>query len=553
MQWIQNYYAVGNNVFLTALCALLPFAFLFWALTIKRMKGHWAIFVTWLLSILTALIVYRMPVVPALSAAGYGAVQGCLILCWLVINAVFLCNLIIKSGNFDTITSSIASISNDRRIQAILIGFCFSAFLEGTTGIATPVAIGATMMIGLGFPAFTAVVVCLVGNTFPVPFGSIGLPTVTTVNAAFSGVEGALLALSGSVGGLMCVYALITPFFMLIIMCGWKSAREVIPLCLAAGVSYIIPNFFLTRYAGPELPSLISPLVSLGAVITFLKFWKPKTLWRFDGESPQAQENKAGHKGSVKKILYAWTPFILVIISMIAWSHPAFRAFSASLPFRISIGSWPGLHGVVYQAAPIVSGPELYAAVFSFDLFASAGTALLFVSVFTALIFRVKAADCSKVLAATLRQLRFALLTMVLVFSIAQLSNYSGVSFTLGLAFAATGSAFTVFSPLIGFIGIFLTGSVTATGALFGSLQRVTAEQLGLNPLITVSANMLGAVVGKLISLQSIAIGAAAAGLVGQEGAILNRIIKPALILLGIGVVVVFVLAYGFPGYFPEL
>jgi len=551
--WIQNYFAVGNNVFLTALCAVLPFIFLFWALAIKKMKGHVAILIAWLLTILVALIVYRMPFATAMSAAGFGAIQGVFILCWLVINSVFLCNLIRKSGNFDVITASIASISNDRRIQAILIGFCFSAFLEGTTGVAAPVAIGATMMIGLGFPAFTAVIVCLVGNTFPVPFGSIGLPTVTAVNAAFHGVEGSFLAVAGSVGGLMSAYAIITPFFMLIIMSGWKATKEVIPLCLVAGVSYAIPNFFIARYMGPELPSLIAPLVSLGAVIAFLKFWKPKTIWRFEGEGLPVLNNNGGEINSSKKTLYAWTPFIMVIVFIIAWSQPVFRAFAASLPFIIAIGPWPGLHGIVYQAVPIVPEPAIFPAHFNFNLFASAGTALLIVSVLTTLLFKIKFSDFLKVLAATFNQIKFALLTMILVFSIAQLSNYSGVSFTLGLAFAATGSLFMVFSPLIGFMGIFLTGTVTATGALFASLQRVTAEQLGFNPIITVTANITGAVVGKLISLQSIALGAAAAGLVGQEGVIFSKLLKPALILLGIGVVIILILTHVFPGYFPEL
>ena len=311
--WLQNYFAIGNNVFLTALCAMVPFVFLFWALAIKKMKGHLAILIAWLLTIFVALVVYRMPFVTAISAAGFGAIQGTFILCWLVLNSVFLCNLITKSGNFDIITSSIASISNDRRVQTILIGFCFSAFLEGTTGVAAPVAIGATMMIGLGFPPFMAVIVCLIGNTFPVPFGSIGLPTVTAVNAAFHGVEGSFLAVAGAVAGLMSMYAIVIPLFMLVIMSGWKATKEVMPLCLVAGISYAIPNFIIARYMGPELPSLISPLVSLGTVIAFLKFWKPRNIWRFEGESLSPLNQKsASSTNSARKTLYAWTPFILV-------------------------------------------------------------------------------------------------------------------------------------------------------------------------------------------------------------------------------------------------
>jgi lactate permease len=477
--------------------------------------------------------------------------SGIFPLCWLVFNAVLLYNLILKSGNFEIIKASIASISNDRRVQAVLIGFCFSAFLEGTTAQGAPVAIAAAMLIGLGFPVLPAAVVCLVGNTVPVPYGPVGMPTITMVNTAFSGVDGALLAVTGAVGGVMCIYALIIPIFMLIVMCGWKATKEVIPLCLVAGVTYLVPNFFITRYMGPELPSLLAPLVSLVAVIVFLKFWKPATLWRFDEDKLPASDGWSGYGAG--KIAYAWTPFILITLFMIVWSLPAFKTFSASLPLKIAIGPWPGLHGIVYRTAPIVKEAAVYAATFNFDLFAAIGTALLLISILTTLIFRMKIAVFAYVIAATFKQLKFALLTMILVLSIAHLSNYSGISYTLGLAFAATGPLFMIFSPLIGFMGVFLTGSVTSSGALFGNLQRVTAEQLGLNPLITITASMVGAVMGKLVSPQSIAIGAAATGLVGQEGSILNKTTKYAFTLLGIGVVIMLILAYMFPGYFPNV
>ena len=551
MQWIQNYSAVGNNVFLTALCAVLPILFLFWALAIQKVKGYLAILFAWIITILVAIFAYHMPVSTTLSAAGYGAANGIFPLCWLVFNAVFLYNLIVKSGNFGIIKSSIASVSTDRRIQAILIGFCFSAFLEGTTAQGAPVAIAAAMLIGLGFPVLPAAVVCLVGNTVPVPYGPVGMPTITMVNTAFSGIPGALLSVTGSVGGVMCIYALIIPVFMLVVMSGWKATREVIPVCLVAGITYLIPNFFITRYMGPELASLLSPLVSLLALIVFLRFWKPKTVWRFEGDSlltPDSQE-----KYSAGKIVYAWTPFILITLFMIVWSLPAFKTFSAALPFKIVIPSWPGLNGIVYRTMPIVKEPAVYAAAFNFDLFAAVGTALLFISILTTLFFRIKISAFGEVLAATFGQLKFALLTMILVLSIAHLSNYSGISYTLGLAFAATGRLFMIFSPLIGFMGVFLTGSVTSSGALFGNLQRVTAEQLGLNPLITITASMVGAVMGKLVSPQSIAIGAAATGLVGKEGSILNKTTKYAFILLGIGIVIMLILAYIFPGYFPQL
>jgi lactate permease len=546
MQWNQDYYAVAGNVFLTALCASIPMIFLFWALAVKKMKGHLATFYAMVLTMVIAIVVYNMPILTTLSATAYGAANGIFPLCWLIFNAVLLYNLIIESGNFETIKSSIASVSNDRRIQAILIGFCFSAFLEGTTAQGAPVAIAAAMLIGLGFPILPAAIVCLVGNTVPVPYGPVGMPTITMANV--SGIDANIV--TAAVGGVMCFYSLIIPIFMLVVMSGWKATREVLPVCLVASVSYLIPNWFITQNMGPALPSLLSPLISLICVIVFLKFWQPATTWRFADDSAIAQQGQGRH--SAGQILYAWTPFILVTLFLFVWSTKAFKAFSAGLGFILKMpGGWPGLNGVVYKAAPIVKTPEIYKAVFSFDLFAAIGTALLIVSVLTAMIFRLKGSTFAKVFWATFRQLKFALITIICVLAIAHLSNYAGISFTLGLAFAATGSLFMVFSPLIGFLGVFLTGSVTTSSALFGNLQRVTAMQLELNPLITVTASMVGAVMGKLISPQSIAIATAATGLIGREGDILSKTVKYAFILLGIGIVVMLILTYLMPWYFP--
>lgn len=545
MQWLQNYYAVAGNIYLTALCAAIPLFFLFWALAIKKMKGYIAVFLALVLTNIVAIVVYRMPVTTALSATGYGAMSGVFPLCWLVFNAVLLYNLIIKSGNFEIIKASISSISDDRRIQAILIGFCFSAFLEGTTAQGAPVAIAAAMLIGLGFPIVPAAIVCLVGNTVPVPWGPVGMPTITMAGVAAIDAN----IVTASVGGVMCLFALIIPVFMLVVMCGWKATKEVIPVCLAASIFYIIPNWFITQYMGPALPSLISPLVSLVGVIVFLRFWKPASIWRFTDDAPI--EKDTANSYTAGKIAYAWTPFILVTGLMVVWSTNAFKAFSKSLGVIISVPEWPGLHGIVYKAAPIVAESEIYKAAFSFDLLAAIGTALLIIAILTTIIFKMKASTFGEVFVATFKQLKFALLTMICVLAIAHLSNYSGVSYTLGLAFAATGPLFMIFSPLIGFLGVFLTGSVTSSGALFGNLQRVTAIQLGLNPLVTVSASMVGAVMGKLVSPQSIAIATAATGLVGREGEVLNKTVRYAFILLGMGIVIMLILTYIFPGYFP--
>jgi lactate permease len=548
MQWHQNYFAVNGNVFLTALCAAIPMFFLFWALAIKRMKGHLATFFTLILTMLVAIFIFKMPIATTIAATAFGAANGLLPLCWLIFFAVFLYNLIIRSGNFEIIKSSIATVSNDRRIQAILIGFCFSAFLEGTTAQGAPVAIAAAMLIGLGFPVLPAAIICLVGNTVPVPFGPVGMPTITMSNV--SGIDAGIV--TASVGGVMCFYALIIPVFMLVVMSGWRATKEVLPVCIVASITYIIPNWIVTQYMGPALPSLLAPLFSIVCVIFFLKFWKPSTIWRFEGD---ASLEKAGQTNYPKRTtLYAWTPFILVTTFMVVWSTQWFKAFSKSMGVVIRMpGGWPGLDGMVYKVAPIVKAPEIYKAAFAFDMFAAVGTALLIVAVITMFLFKMKVSTFFQVFKETFGQLKFAMVTIICVLSIAHLSNYAGVTFTMGLAFAATGAMFMVFSPFIGFVGTFLTGSVTSSSALFGNLQRVTAMQLELNPLITVTASMVGAVMGKLISPQSIAIATAATGLVGREGDILNKTVRYAFVLLGIGIIAMFILTYLMPWYFPQV
>jgi lactate permease len=546
MQWNQDYFAVNGNVFLTAICAAIPMFFLFWALAIHKMKGHLATFLALVLTMLVAIFVYKMPITTTLAATAFGAANGILPLCWLIFNAVLLYNLIIKSGNFEIIKASIASVSNDRRIQVILIGFIFSAFLEGTTAQGAPVAIAAAMLIGLGFPVLPAAIICLIGNTVPVPYGPVGMPTITMANV--SGIDASVV--TASVGGVMCLYALIIPVFMLVVMSGWKATKQVLPVCMVASITYLVPNWFITQYMGPALPSLLSPLVSLVCVIVFLKFWKPATIWRFEDDAPVEQTGRSSYSPGMT--MYAWTPFILVTAFMVGWSTQTFKAFSASLGLILKMpGGWPGLNGVVYKVAPIVAAPEIYKAAFAFDMFAAVGTALLIVSVITTVIFKMKAATFTQVFGATFKQLRFAMITIICVLAIAHLSNYAGISFTLGLAFAATGALFMIFSPLIGFLGVFLTGSVTTSSALFGNLQRVTAMQLELNPLITVTASMVGAVMGKLVSPQSIAIATAATGLIGREGEILRKTTKYAFILLGIGIVIMLILTYLMPWYFP--
>lgn len=548
MPWYQNYTALGGSVFLTALVVAIPIFFLFWALAIKRMKGHVAGWLTLLIAIVDVVLVYKMPVGIALSSSLLGVVSGLFPIGWIVLTAVFLYNLTVEAGQFDIIKSSISSISSDRRMQALLIAFSFSAFMEGAAGQGAPVAIAAAMLIGLGFPPLPAAIVSLVANTPPVPFGPVGTPTI--MMSSVTGISDTILA--QGVGRNMSFIALIIPIFMLIVLAGWKNTKDVLPAALVVGIGYAIPNLLVTQYLGVALPSIVSPIVSLIALTVFLKFWQPKTIWRFPDEAEVSNESKVTYTGG--QIFKAWSPFLMLMIIMGIWSTQGFKDLvGKKLQWFVNIPHWPGVDGLVMKTAPIVAEPSVYAASYKWDFFAAPGTAMLISALITMVILKVSPARGAKVFVQTFKQLLYSLLTIASVLGFAYLANYSGMSYTLGLAFASTGAIFPVFSPVLGWLGVFLTGSVTSSAALFGKLQQVTAGQLGLNPVLTTSANLIGGVMGKLISPQSIAIACAATGLVGKENEIFRRTSKYSLMLLGVVIVMILVQAYVFPGLLPEI
>lgn len=548
MPWSQNYTALGDSVFLTAFVVAIPIFFLFWALAIKRMKGHVAGLLTLLIAIIDVVLVFKMPVGIAISSSLLGVVNGLFPIGWIVLTAVFLYNLTVESGQFEIIKSSISSISSDRRMQALLIAFSFSAFMEGAAGQGAPVAIAAAMLIGLGFPALPAAIACLIANTPPVPFGPVGTPTIMMSSVT----EISEVVLAQGVGRNMSLFAIIIPIVMLIVLVGWKSTKEVLPAALVTGVSYAIPNLLVTQYLGVALPSIVAPIVSLVALTIFLRFWQPKTIWRFPDEKETANEIKINYTGG--QIFKAWSPFLMLMVIMGIWSTQGFKdLIGKKLQWFVNIPSWPGLDGLVMKTAPIVAKPALYGAGYKWDFIGAAGTAMLFTALITMVVLKISPARGAKVFGQTFKQLQYSLLTIASVLGFAYLANYSGMSYTLGLAFASTGAIFPVFSPVLGWLGVFLTGSVTSSAALFGKLQQVTAGQLGLNPVLTTSANLIGGVMGKLISPQSIAIACAATGLVGRENEIFRKTSRYSLMLLGVVIVLILVQAYVFPGVIPDV
>ena len=548
MPWTQNYAALGNNLGLTALVVSLPIFYLFWALAIKRMKGHIAGSTTLLLTIIDVVLVYKMPVGLALSASALGILNGLFPIAWIIVTAVFLYNLTVEAGQFDIIKSSIASLSNDRRLQALLISFSFGAFLEGAAGFGTPVAITGAILIGLGFEPLYAAGLCLLANTAPVAFGGIGSPIIAA--GAATGISANII--SAGVGRQLPFLSIFVPLYLIIVMAGWKAAKEVLPAILTAGVTFALAQWWSSNYLGPMLPDIIASLFSLICLAALLKVWKPKTIWRFPHEKSEKVEQYKKYTGG--QILKAWSPFIVLTFIVGIWGTNTFKDLIAKkLQWFIMIPHWPGLDGLVMKTAPIVKKATIYGASYKFDFIAFAGTAILITAIISMFILGISPSRGAKVASSTFKTLIYPCITIGSVLGFAYIANYSGLSYTLGLLFSQTGHAFPFFAPILGWLGVFLTGSDTSANALFGQLQNVSAQQIGINPVLTVAANSSGGVMGKMISPQSIAVAAAATGLVGRESDLFRFTLKHSIFLLLIVCVMTYLQAYVFTGMMPTI
>ncbi len=547
MQWFHNYSAVGNSLGLTALVVAIPIFFLFWALAFKRMKGHWAGILTLLLTLVVTILAYQMPVGVAVSAALLGMAIGLFPIGWIILTAVFFYNLTVEAGQFDVLKSSISALSSDRRMQALLIAFCFSAFMEGVAGQGAPVAVAAAMLIGLGFSPMPAAIICLVANTPPVPFGPVGVPTNMMIS--ITGMKAG--PITKAIGVDMAIMALVIPFFMLVVMVGWKKMLQVWPAALVAGVSYAVTCYIVSHYLGAELPAVLSSFVSLLCLVALLKIWKPAEIWRFPNDPSVSQATES--KYTTGQVVKAWLPWVVLMTIMGIWGIPAFKGWINGQHWFVMVKSWPGLDGVVYRVAPVVAKPAKLAASYKWEYLLAPGTAMLISSFISMMILKISPARGAKVFGKTCKQLVYALIMLSSVIGIGILANFSGMSYTLGLAFAHyTGMLFPLFSPVIGWLGVFLTGSVTSSAALFGKLQQVTAMAISINPVLTTSANLAGAVTGKLISPQSIAVACAATGLIGRETDIFRSTAKYSLILLAFIGFLILLQAYVFPGMVPQ-
>ena len=518
MPWIQTIDPL-KNIPLSALVAAIPVIFIFWAL-IKKMKGYITSLLALAIAIFIALLIYGMPLKLAMLSTLHGSLYGLFPISWIIISAVFLFNVTVKSGQFEVIKSFMASITPDRRLQALLIAFSFGAFLEGAAGFGAPVAISGAMLVGLGFNPLYAAGLCLIANTAPVAFGSVGTPIIMA--SRMSDIPE--LAISQMVGRTLPLLSLLIPFYLVTLMSGFKKSLEVMPAILVSGISFAFVQWFTSNYMGPMLPDILAGIASILSLLFLLKYWKPKSIWRFKEEP--ALQTSVEIKYTSLQILRAWSPFIIMTLFIIAWGFQPVKDILNSIGFiKFKI---PGLDNAILQP----DGNPLAIKTFDFNYLSTPGTAVVFATLISIPLIGISIRESIKIFGATLKQLMFPIITIAAVVGYAFIANYAGMSITMAGALASTGVLFPFFSPILGWLGVFLTGSDTSANALFGKLQAQTADTLGFDPLVTVSANATGGVTGKMISPQSIAVGAAAVGLVGKESDLFRFTFKHSFIML---------------------
>ncbi|BCG46539.1 L-lactate permease [Citrifermentans bremense] len=649
MPWIQSYTPVAGSLAMSALVAAIPLAVIFVCLAVFKMKAHKAGPLAVASAIAIAVFIWQMPAKLAGLATLHGVAFGLFPVFYIVVTTILLYNITVKGGQFEIIRASLAGLTGDRRLQALLIAFCFGAFIEGAAGFGTPVAIAGATLVGLGFRPFYAAGVCLIANTAPVAFGAIGIPVV-----ALAGVMGyddaGLMKLSTMVGRQLPFISVFIPFYVIMIMVGWKKTIEVLPAIIVCGVTFALAQWGTASYLGPYLPDVTASLLTLAALVILLKFWQPKTVWTFDHE-PEFS-GKESHEYTGGQVFRAWAPYLVLTIMVLVWGIPSVKtsldkskvvipvagldnaivkkvskpedgvkkvaavkaeaarqaallvpADAKQAALAAGLGELQGLEDkllLVEQSLPagkpvltaerlaaydavdkkqkdlqkiekeLVEAklvdkaqfkaldkavadqlPAQIAAKFTFNFMSAAGTAILIAAIISALICGVGIGDFFQVLSKTLFDMRWPAVTVASVVGLAFVMNASGMTTSMGMSFTKAGALFPFLSPFLGMLGVFLTGSDTSSNVLFGGLQKVTAEQLGMNPLLTGAANTSGGVMGKMISPQSIAVACAATGLVGEEGNLFRFTLKHALFLTTVMGCIVALQAYVFPWMIP--
>jgi lactate permease len=573
VSFTQHYTPVADNVILSALVAALPIIVLLGLLGLLRVKAHMAALAGLAASLLVAITVFGMPVGTAAAAATNGAAFGLFPIGWIVLCAIFVYDITVKTGKFEEVRRTIAGLAVDRRIQLLLIAFSFGAFIEGAAGFGTPIAICAAMLIGLGFRPLPAAGLSLIGNTAPVAFGAIGTPIITL--ASVTGLP--LQDLSAMVGRQLPFFSVLVPFWLVAAMAGPRRTREVWPACLTAGLSFAIVQFLVSNLHGPWLVDIIASIASILSMVVLLRFWQPKEIWRFDDDPAVEEERTARPRpgpatgelspgpgaaarselpasSDRREVLMAWLPWILLAVLVFLWGTPQVKSFLNDLSTTLHIGAkinWPWLHLEVVRTPPVVAKDTAEKAVYEFFPLSATGTALLITGILSGLALRLRPGEIGRVFLGTLHRVRFSLLTIAAMLAIGYVTRYGGLDASMGLAFAKTGKLFAFFSPLLGWLGVALTGSDTSSNALFGSLQKITATQIGISPVLAAASNSSGGVMGKMIDAQSIVVGGVATGQQGQEGNILRYVFFHSIALACLVGLLVLAQAYLFPGVVP--
>jgi lactate permease len=535
MPWIQAYAPVGGSAPLSAAVAAIPLAIVFACLAIVRMKAFKAALLALVGALCIAVFAWGMPAGLAGLAAAQGAAFGLFPVFFIVLATLFFFNLTVEGGQFEVIRTSLAGVTADRRLQAVLIAFCFGAFIEGAAGFGAPVAIAGATLVGLGFRPFHAAAICLVANTAPVAFGTIGIPIV-----ALGGVmglnDGGLMKLSAVVGHMLPIVSLIIPAYLVLIVAGLRKTIEVLPAVAICGAVFAACQWAVASHIGPYLPDLLASLAAMASLIALLRVWRPATVFRFSHDAPLEE----GLRYTRAQVFRAWSPYLALASIVLLWGVPPVKAALNRATVTIPVA---GLDNAI--ARPQAAGPAApLPARFKLDYVASGGSAVLIAALFSAFICGLGPVATARAFGRTLRDMRYPAVTIASVLALAYVMNASGMTACLGLVSTKAGRMFPFVSPIVGWIGVFLTGSDTSSNVLFGGLQKTAAERLGINPLLTAAANTSGGVMGKMISPQSLAVACAATGMVGEEGSLFRFTLRHSLLLLFLVCVITYLQAY---------
>jgi lactate permease len=545
MMWSQVYNPLGNVV-LSTLAAAIPVAVMLVSLAFLHIKAHIAALLGLGAALLVAIFAYAMPAPAALAAALYGAANGLLPIGWIILNVIFLYQLTERQGYFKILQESITGITTDRRLQLLLVAFSFGAFFEGAGGFGTPVAVTGAMLIGLGFAPLAASGLSLIANTAPVAFGALGSPLI-----ALAGVTGLdLLQLSGMVGRQLPFFSVLVPFWLIWAFCGFAGMAAIWPAVLVAGVTFAVPQYLISNFHGPWLVDVGGSLMSMLCLTLFLRVWKPATIWtntagRFKADVNAPDPEVVVHSHPRAAVLKAWLPWLILSVLVFLWGIPQWKKLLDSISvFKFD---WPALHKVVQKMPPVASKPTLEPAVYTLNWLSATGSGILVAAVISGLVMGYKVRELFAVYWATIKLMRYSLLTIAAMLALGYTTRYSGLDSTLGLAFANTGVLYPFFGTLLGWLGVALTGSDTASNVLFGGLQKTSATQLGLDPVLMAAANSSGGVMGKMIDAQSIVVASTATKWYGHEGEILRYVFFHSIALACLVGVLVTLQAYVYP------